>query len=127
MNKPLKIKLRIDGEFQTFVQEFVPFKIKRKALEIEKYIQEEKPDIEEIEKRHLNMIVEIFDRKFTLKQLENGLNAIGHQDVIYDIIGVGILGYKSREEIEKEKEDLDLGKLLEKIMEEKQESLSTKQ
>ena len=127
MSKHLEITLRIDNEFQTFVQEFVPFKIKRKALEIEKFIQEEKPDIEEIEKRHFNLIVEIFEKKFTLKQLENGLNAIGHNEVIYDIIGVGILGYKSREEIEKEKEDIDLGKLLEKIMEENQQSPSTKQ
>ncbi|MCY8971453.1 hypothetical protein MOE37_07595 [Bacillus atrophaeus] len=126
MGKPLEITLRIDGEYTTFTQEFVPFKFKRKAFDIEKDTKEEGADLEKIENRQLNLIVEIFEKKFTRAQLDNGLNAIDHLNVLYDIIGVGLLGYRSREEIEKAQEDIDMGKLLQKLLEENQ-SLSTKQ
>ncbi|MED4339317.1 hypothetical protein P9235_22675 [Bacillus licheniformis] len=120
MSKPLEITLRIDGEDVAFTQEFIPFKFKRKALEIEKYARSDEADPEEVENRQLNLIVEIFDKKFTRKQINDGLNTIDHRNVIYDIIGVGVLGYPTREEIEKEKEDFDLGKLLENVQKESQ-------
>ncbi|MFU1715619.1 phage tail assembly chaperone G [Bacillus amyloliquefaciens] len=126
MGKELEITLRIDGEDTTFTQEFVPFKFKRKAFEIEKAAQKEGANLEQIENRQLNLIVEIFGNKFTRAQLENGLNAIDHMNVLYDIIGVGLLGYRTREDIEKAQEETDMGKLLQKLIEENQ-SLSTKQ
>ncbi|WP_445430032.1 phage tail assembly chaperone G [Bacillus atrophaeus] len=126
MGKELEITLRIDGEDTTFTQEFVPFKFKRKAFEIEKDAQKEGANLEQIENRQLNLIVEIFGEKFTRAQLENGLNAIDHMNVLYDIIGVGLLGYRTREDIEKAQEETDMGKLLQKLIEENQ-SPSTKQ
>lgn len=47
-------------------------------------------------------------------------------NVLYDIIGVGLLGYRTREDIEKAQEEADMGKLLQKLIEENQ-SPSTKQ
>ncbi|TWO93434.1 hypothetical protein EUA41_13645 [Bacillus velezensis] len=126
MGKELEITLRIDGEDRTFTQEFVPFKFKRKAFEIEKDSREDGADLEKIENRQLNLIVEIFGKKFTRAQLDNGLNAIDHMNVLYDIIGVGLLGYRTREDIEKAQEETDMGKLLQKLIEENQ-SLSAKQ
>ncbi|KMM55447.1 hypothetical protein ACH95_19130 [Bacillus glycinifermentans] len=120
----MEITLRIKGEDKTFTQNFVKFKIKREALDIEKYAQNPDHDPIELLDRQFKLIVEAFDKQFTKTDLENGLNTIGHMDVIYDIIGVNILGYPSREELEKRAEEADMGKLLEKLI---AESQSTKQ
>ncbi|WP_054948979.1 phage tail assembly chaperone G [Numidum massiliense] len=98
----MEITLRIDGEDKTFVQEFVPLKFYRKALEIEKYAAEPDSDEFELLDRRLRLIVEIFDKQFTKDHLENGLNTINHGEVIYDIIGVGVLGYAPLDELEQQ-------------------------
>ncbi|MCY8562213.1 hypothetical protein P9D51_22895 [Bacillus sonorensis] len=116
MAEPLKITLRIDGEEKEFYQEFVLMKYKRKALEIEKDARKPEADPLDIEARQLNLIHKVFGEQFTKKQLEEGLNVIGMRDVLYDIIGVGLLGYPTREELEKKNEEDALGKLMEKLM-----------
>lgn len=121
MSKPLEITLRIDQKDQTFYQEFVSLKYKRKALEIELDTKKEGIEPGDIEARQLNLIWEVFGKQFTKKQLDEGLNAIGFRDVLYDIIGVGLLGYPSREEIEARESENDLGKLVEKLMKEQME------
>lgn len=107
----MEITLRINGENKTFVQEFIPLKMYRKALEVEKYAQSENVDEEKLFDKRLNLIVEAFEKQFTKDELENGLNAIDHQKVFYNIIGVGILGYRPLEEQE------DMGKLIKELAE----------
>lgn len=114
----MEITLRINGEDKTFTQEFVPMKFHRKALEIYNEQKSENLDAEKNLNKQLNLIVEIFEKQFTKDQIENGLNAINHKEVLYDIIAVGLLGFSTREEIEKaEKNEIDLGKLLKEIKE----------
>lgn len=120
----MEITLNIKGEEKTFTQSFVKFKIKREALEVEKYAQDPGHDPIELLDRQFKLIIEAFDKQFTKSDLDNGLNTIGHRDVIYDIIGVNILGYPTREELEKREEEVDMGKLIEKLV---AESQSTKQ
>ncbi|CUB44139.1 hypothetical protein M3616_11275 [Bacillus velezensis] len=122
MSKPLEITLRIDGKDRTFHQEFVMLKYKRKALEIELDAQKGDAEATEIESRQLNLIWEVFGKQFTKKQLEEGLNAIDYHDVMYNIIGVALLGYPTKEELEARKEENDLGKLVEKLMKEQAQS-----
>lgn len=112
----MEITLRIDGKDKTFVQEFVPLKFHRKALELEKYARKPDFDEEKLFDKRLNLIVEVFDKQFTKDELENGLNAIKHQEVMYEIIGVNLLGYPSLEERE------EMGKLLEEIKDEESQS-----
>lgn len=107
----MEIKLKINGKDKKFTQSFAPAKVYRKALEIEKYTQSENADVEEIFDKRLELIVELFNNQFTKDELENGLNVIDHQKVMFDIIGVGVLGYSPIEEKEQ------LGKLLEEIKE----------
>lgn len=119
----MEITLRINGEEKTFVQEFVPLKYYRKALEIYNEQKSKGFDADENLSNQLNLIVEVFEKQFTKDEIENGLNVVNHKEVLYDIIGVGLLGLMTREEIEKEKkEEIDLGKLLKEIKE--SESLS---
>lgn len=108
----MEITLKIDGEDKTFVQEFVPLKLYRKAVEIEKFTQENPDEEIEIFDKRLNLIVEAFDKQFTKDELENGLNATNHLQVFYEIIGVGIMGLPTLEEQKEE-----VGKILEKIEE----------
>ncbi len=108
----LEITLRIKGEFKTFTQEFVPLKIYRKALETEKKLQAKKVDEEKVFDDRLNLIVEIFDKQFTKDELENGLNAINHAEVMFNIIGVGVLGYRKIDD-----QEAMVGKLLEGLKE----------
>jgi hypothetical protein len=112
----MEITLRIHGEDKTFVQEFIPLKMYRKALEVEKYAQSEKVDEEKLFDKRLNLIVEAFGKQFTKDELENGLNAIDHQKVFYNVIGVGILGYPPLDEQE------SVGKLLKELMEKEEQS-----
>ncbi|MGN7938499.1 phage tail assembly chaperone G [Metabacillus sp. 22489] len=107
----MEITLKIDGKEKTFTQEFVPMKIHRKALEVEKYAKSEDMDEVELLDRRENLLVEIFDKQFTKEQLEDGLNAINHEKVFYNIIGVGVLGYVSIEDKE------DMGKFLTELQE----------
>lgn len=109
----MEITLKINGKDKTFVQEFVPLKFVRKALEVEKYASNPNYDAEELLDKRLNLIVEAFDKQFTKDELENGMNAIKHQETMYEIIGVGILGYPSLEERE------EMGKFLEEMQGEK--------
>jgi hypothetical protein len=111
----LEITLRINKEDKVFSQEFVPLKIYRKALEIENYARSQDVDSEKLLDKRLALVVEIFEKQFTKDQVENGLNAINHNDVLYDIIGVGILGYVSREKLEKEEDSV--GKFLRELQE----------
>jgi hypothetical protein len=111
----MEITLRINGEDKTFVKEFVPLKFYRKALELEKYAQSKNVDEEKLFDKRLNLIVEVFDHQFTKDELENGLNAINHQKVFYDIIGVGILGYPPIDEN-------DMGKILKEVVEKELQS-----
>jgi hypothetical protein len=118
----MEITLRINGEDKKFVQEFVPLKIYRKALESEKYARQAEYDDEKLFDMRLNLIIEAFGKQFTKDELENGLNVEGHKEVFYNIIGVGILGYPSLEDQE------DLGKLVQEIQEKSEnESQSTKE
>lgn len=119
----MDITLRIEGEDKTFVQEFVPIKMYRKAQEVEKYAKSKDVDDEELLDRRLNLIVEIFDKQFTKDELENGLNTINHQEVFYNIIGVGVLGYPPLEKAEKQQEDLE--KLIKTIAERNEQSTTT--
>lgn len=112
----MEITLKINGEDKTFVQEFIPLKMYRKALEVEKYAQSKNVDEEKLFDKRLNLIVEAFGKQFTKDELENGLNAIDHQKVFYNIIGVGILGYRPLEEQE------DLGKYLKELVENESQS-----
>lgn len=107
----MEITLKINGSDKTFTQEFVPMKIYRKALEIEKKIQSKELDDFQILDERENLVVEIFDKQFTKTDIEEGLNAINHDKVLYEIIGVNILGYAP---IEEQKE---LGKFLEELKE----------
>lgn len=90
----MEITLRIKGEDKTFVQEFVSLKFYRKALDVEKYAQGTDSEEVELMDKRLRLIVEIFDKQFTKDELENGLNAIKHNEIFYNTIGVGVLGYK---------------------------------
>ena len=99
----MEITLRINGEDKTFVQDFVPLKLYRKALAVEKYALSKNVDEEKLFDKRLNLIVEAFNHQFTKDELENGLNAIEHQKVFYNIIGVGILGYPPIDEKDMEK------------------------
>jgi hypothetical protein len=111
----MEITLRINGEDKTFVQEFVPLKLYRKALEVEKYAKSKNGDEEKLFDKRLNLIVEAFNHQFTKDELENGLNAINHQMVFYNIIGVGILGYPP---VDNE----DMGKYLKELIENESQS-----
>lgn len=107
----MEITLKINEEDKTFVQEFVPMKFYRKALEIEKYARSEEMDEEEVLDKRLNLVVDLFDKQFTKDEIENGLNVINHADVLYNIIGVGVLGYRPIEEQE------EVGKFLTELQE----------
>ncbi|WP_368657629.1 hypothetical protein AB3Z07_21180 [Metabacillus halosaccharovorans] len=114
----MEIILRIEGKEKIFTQEFVPMKIHRKALEVEKYARSEEMDEVELLDRRENLLVEIFDKQFTKDQLEDGLNVINHDKVFYDIIGVGVLGYAPIEEKE------DMGKFIKELQENVSQSMN---
>src|SRR5699024_12156671 len=118
----VEIKLRINGEDKTFVQEFAPLGIYRKALELEKYADSEEADPLKLFDKRLNLIVEIFGKQFTKDELENGMNVIGHQREFYNIVGVGVLGYRTLEEQEQLGESMQE---LERMMSEVEKSQST--
>lgn len=109
----MEITLRIDGKDKTFTQEFAPLKIYRKALDIEKYAKSEDNDTETLLDKRLNLVVEIFEKQFTKDEIENGLNVVNHDEVLYDIIGVNVLGFPSREELKKR--EMDLTKFLQDL------------
>jgi hypothetical protein len=106
----LEITLRIKGAEKVFVQEFVPLKFYRKALDIEKYATGTETDDVELMDKRLRLITEIFEKQFTKDELENGLNAINHNEVLYNIIGVGVLGYRPLNEQKDE-----MGKFLKEL------------
>lgn len=108
----MEITLKINGEDKTFVQEFIPLKLYRKAVEIEKYAEENPEEAIEVFDKQLNLIVEAFGKQFTKDELENGMNVQNHREEIYNIIGVGILGLPTLEEQKEE-----VGKFLEKMKE----------
>ncbi|MDV2683801.1 hypothetical protein RYX56_05690 [Alkalihalophilus lindianensis] len=115
MKRALKLTLTIEGKEKTFTQHFVPLKIHRKALEMEKEFKEkEVGQIEAIDLR-VALLVEAFDHKFTADQVENGLNAIGINDIWYEVIGVGLLGYPTKKELEKQEKEM--GKFLAEMKE----------
>jgi len=107
----LEITLNIKGEEKTFVQEFAPLKLYRKALEVEDYAEQKDAEEEKLFDKRLNLIVEVFDKQFTKNELENGLNVINHKEVMYNVIAVGILGNRSLEEQE------ELGKFMREMEE----------
>ncbi|MCZ1180385.1 hypothetical protein EIJ82_01690 [Alkalihalobacillus clausii] len=97
----MEITLRIDGKDKTFVNSFVPFVMKRKALELEKYTTQKNADPIKYFDMQAAYVVELFGNQFTKEEFENGLDVSKAQDVLYEIVGVGVIGYPSKEEQEK--------------------------
>lgn len=111
----MEITLKIDGEDKTFVNSFVPFEMKRKALELDKYATQKNADPIKLFDKQAAFIVEVFGKQFTVEEFKAGFNAIGAQDALYDLIGVQVLGYMPREVLEEQ--DRRLGKMLEQQQE----------
>lgn len=99
-----KITLKIEGKKKAFKQDYVSWGTRRKAMELE--IEGAKGELNPLDylDKQADFIVEFFsiDEKpqFTKEQLENGLAADDVKNTLYDVIGVGSLGMKSREELE---------------------------
>ncbi|WP_078392076.1 phage tail assembly chaperone G [Shouchella patagoniensis] len=111
----MEIKLRIDGKEKKFVASFVPFTLKRKALEQEIEMNKEGANPLTNLDIKLDLMVEAFDNQFTKDELENGLNTIGSDNVFYETVGVNVLGYRPLKELKKiQFEQEKLGKLMEK-------------
>lgn len=97
----LDIKLMIDGEEKTFTQLHVPFVMKRKALELEKYTTQENADPVEYFDKQSNFMCELFGKQFSKEEFENGFNATTAQEEMFRIVGVGVIGYPTKEETER--------------------------
>ena len=109
----MKIKLRIDGKDKEFTQSFVPFSMKRTAMKQEIEMNKEGADPIENMEMKLDLMVEAFGNQFTKEQLENGLNAIGSDDVFYETVGVHVLSYMPLKELKKRQFEAEkMGKLM---------------
>ncbi|AST97294.1 phage tail assembly chaperone G [Shouchella clausii] len=107
----MEITLRIDGKDKTFVNSFVPFEMRRKALELDKYATQKNADPIKLFDKQAAFIVEVFGNQFTVEEFKAGFNAIGAQDALYDLIAVNVLGQTPRDVLEEQ--ERRLGKMLE--------------
>lgn len=103
----------VDGKEKKFVQTFIPFSMKRKALEQEIEMNQEHADPLVNLDMKLDLMVEAFGNQFTKDELENGLNTIGSDDVFYETVGVNVLGYMPLKELKKRQFEAEkMGKLM---------------
>ncbi|MHA3066574.1 phage tail assembly chaperone G [Lacticaseibacillus saniviri] len=73
--KALKLKLKINGKYKEFSQDFIPLQLQLDAAEINEHIAEYTSEVEYV-KAKLGLIVKAFDNpEITLETLLSGINA----------------------------------------------------
>lgn len=79
----MKINLMIEGQMKEFVQTFIPGRVFRKTLEIQKQlkdgVQEETVD------RMIEFVVTAFGKQFTFDQCYDGIDARNIMPTVVDI------------------------------------------
>lgn len=96
----MQIVLKIKGENdelqdKTFIQPFVPAMYYRRALALLTKIESGELDEAAALDEQLELVTGIFNKQFTLDELENGLDARNVNETLWDIIRHDILGWKT--------------------------------
>ena len=93
----MKIVLRIDGENKEFITDFIPGRVFRQAVKGRELLKDGPDDLKDSDLDELvKVVVNAYDKQFTVDQFWDGIDARYVMDTIIDTI-IGIIHHVNGE------------------------------